>query len=477
MGTTSNRAFVSKIPANYVEATISHLLPSEVEIQRLDQAQLIALHKKITEYRRLIKADPVRFYKPNPGGQWDFMTLDDPTIRVLMFLAGNKSGKTTAGAIRMAEAMTGTMLWGHDWRKPISFPTPRYGCVFAEDFDSHTEVTLPAYLSWCPKKYIKNIVRNPAGHVVRIEHTNGSILFFRTYDQGSDKSEGKDWHIVWCDEPPPRSIYTAIFRGLVTLDGLLMITATLLKETWLFDEADKPFVRIFQGTIFDNSWISTAARDDLISTLNDEERDVRVSGKPISLVGVIYKEFQDQPPFIIPEQEFNSEWPIVMGLDPHERKPCYHLWTTITPDNELIIFDWALLKGDLNTIKAELEAIESRHWAPSRLVVMDPNRGRAKQINEQSWEQVYEEWGFQVLLGNDDLKIGHTMVHTYLQAKPKPRLRFTENCRGKGGPVYSLLRYAWDNWARSRGYSEKSVKEKPKDLNKDFADIIRYFCM
>jgi phage terminase large subunit-like protein len=477
----SRPLYVNKIPPQYVEKTLARLLPAADIINKMSPDELYKLHHKTEDLKKLIRADPVRFYMPNPGGQWDFMTLDDPAIKVLLFIAGNKTGKTTGGAIKMAEFMTGRVLWGHDFRGPQQFKVPCYGCVFAEDFDSHKEVTLPTYLSWCPKQDIKTVVKNPAGSVTHIEHKNGSILFFRTYDQGSDKAEGKDWDIVWTDEPPPRAIYTAIMRGLVTLNGSFMITATLLKEAWLFEENDKPFVRMFKSSIDDNPWISAEAKQNFIDSLSDEEREIRMSGNPITLAGLVYKEFSERPPFLIPEQEFPNDWPVVMGVDPHERKPLHILWATITPDNTIIVFDWALIKGTTDSIQAELNAKESHHTMPAVLCVMDPNRGKAKQIDDKSWEDVFTDYGYPVMFTEDNIRIGHTMVHNYLMHRVEkvlvPRLRFTDACRGKGGPVHHMTRYAWEDWQKKRGNESKAIKEKPKDLYKDFPDIIRYMCL
>lgn len=476
------QTFINKIPPDYVERTLARLLPPATEIEQLDPTQLYELHRKVGEYRKLIKTEPVKFYMPNPGGQWDFMTLDDPRIRVQLFIAGNKTGKTTAGAVKMAEFMAGQHLWGHDFRPAKTYKVPSYGCVFAEDFDSHKEVTLPNYLSWCPKALIKSINRNPAGSVVSIDHKNGAILFFRTYEQGGDKAEGKDWDVVWCDEPPPREVYTAVLRGLVTLNGVFFITATLLKETWLYDEAeDKNFVKSFGSSIEDNPWISDQARKDFIESLSDDEREVRASGKPVSLTGRVYKEFTESPPFLIPDQEFQNDWPVVMGVDPHERKPIHVLWATITPNSEIIVFDWALIKARvIEDIHQELISIEARHTMPAVLCVMDPNRGRARQLGDKSWEDVFNDFGYPVMFTEDNLKIGHTQVHTYLAPRDNPRrpaIRFTEKCRGKGGPVHQMLRYAWASWARRKSNVEKDVLEKPKETNKDFPDIIRYMCL
>src|SRR5712671_6013179 len=237
--------FVNKIPPDFADKTLARLLPGQDFIATATRDELIAIHNQAAQLRKAIIAEPVKYYIPNPGGQFDFMTCDDPNIRVKLFVAGNKTGKTTSGAIAMAEAMCGEMLWGHDFRTPLTCKVPCYGVVFAETLDNHQQVTFPAYMSWCPRRFIKKVKHDSQGHPVYIEHTNGSFLYFSSYEQGSDRAEGKDWHRVWCDEPPPRNIYTSVVRGLVTLNGQLIVTATLLKEAWLFDEAmENTFVRI-----------------------------------------------------------------------------------------------------------------------------------------------------------------------------------------------------------------------------------------
>jgi hypothetical protein len=51
-----------------------------------------------------------------------------------------------------------------------------------------------------------------------------------------------------------------------------------------------------------------------------------------------------------------------------------------------------------------------------------------------------------------------------------------ENLRGRGNPLAQLIRYSWDDWARGRRI-EKAPKEKPKELNKDFPDVVRYVAL
>jgi hypothetical protein len=56
-----------------------------------------------------------------------------------------------------------------------------------------------------------------------------------------------------------------------------------------------------------------------------------------------------------------------------------------------------------------------------------------------------------------------------------PRLFFFKNgCGGKGGPIYQMKRYSYDDMGDSH---EKNPNPKPKDLNKDFPDTVRYLVM
>ncbi len=284
---------------------------------------------------------------------------------------------------------------------------------------------------------------------------------------------------MWCDEPPPRDIYTAIFRGLVAKKGTFIIAATLLSETWLYDELDQPFVKSFEATMYDNQWLDAEGRANLEATLSDEERSIRIYGKPTNLSGLIYTSFKDASPYVIPQADrvwnVNKEepYPTILGIDPHERKPMYCEWGWLTPDNRIVWFDYALIPaGSLSEVFGQLASREKEHLTPTRLVVMDPNRGRAKQIDNRSWEEEFQERGYDVLLGIDDLNFGHSELREML-ATNSPQMQWMETCRGKGGPIYQMLRYTWDDYSRGVRF-ERDPKEKPRQRHKDFPDIHRY---
>lgn len=470
----------NKIPKGFKQAVLRRLLPPAADLARLDRAQLAKLLVYKDELEHLIETDPVRFFEPSPGAQHAFLTCWDtePDIHTVLFLAGNKAGKTTGGAILIGERLYGGPLWGRDQRT-VSWPVPSRGAVFAEDFESHSETIIPTIKSWFPRGFIKRTTFNNQGHITSVEFQNGSLLHCKTFAQGSDAAEGKDWDFVWFDEPPPRSLYTAALRGLVTRGGVALVTATLLKEPWLYDESERSSVRAYQSSIHDNPWLSSEAKMAFLDSLPDEEREVREYGKPVSLTGLVYRSFMDRPPHVIELDNLPTDCPYIIGVDPHERRPLYAEWAFLTPQGEVVWFDWICVRGDTETILQALREKESSHPRPPVLCIMDPNRGPAKQLNQTSWQEVFEAAGYDVLLGNDDMNIGHTAMYNYLKidkVSKRPKMMWSASCRGHGGPVYQMLRYSWDDWAAHTRHS-RDAKEKPKQAYKDFPDIHRYVAM
>jgi len=476
-------SFPSKFPLNYVEKTLARLLPTPEQVATLNKDQLVKLWTRKSQLKAEILANPTKFFIPNEGGQREYMEFDAPEIRGRYFFAGNKTGKTTATCIRVAEHMIGRPLWGPPGSKRrFNHPVPCIGVYYTEDFASHEQTIIPTYLTWCLRSEIlpNGLIRNQAGYISQIVHKNGSVLYFRTYDQGYEKAEGKDYHVAAFDEPPPRDTYTAVFRGLVALDGVLYIGATLLKEPWLYDELAHPFIRGFAADIYQNKWLAQRALEAFVSVLDETERLVRVEGKPLNLVGLIYPTFKDAEPFVVPhaipwDVYRERPYPIIMGVDPHERKPLHIMWAWVLPDNSILWFDWALIVNEsIDHVFKSLEQYDLKHDGRPVVCVMDPNRGPAVQLGGSSWQEEFEAHGYSVELGNDDLTFGHTKVRQVLNSG---MMRWTDQCRGVAGPIYQMGRYSWDDWQKTKTSQRRTLKEAPQEKYKDFPDVIRYVAM
>ena len=488
-GATTPDKFPSFVPPDFATRTLKRLLPGPDVIRTLNKGQLIDLARQRDELITLIGEDPVRFFQPSPGGQYDFLSEANPDIQGLYFFAGNKSGKTTGAAILVSENATGTPLWGRAQRLPgdllLEGRSPIRICAFCEDFSTHEETIVPTIFSWTPKHLFANrpLERGPSGNLTKIFYKNGSVIFLRTYDQGYAKAEGKDYDLVWCDEPPPREIYTAIFRGLVARKGRLIIAATLLSETWLYDDLDQPFIKLFEASSYDNPWLNAQARANFESLLDDDERAIRIQGRPSNLTGKIYPSFKDAPPYVVPlasqiwDPLREKPYPVIMAVDPHERKPLYCLWGWVTPQDRVVWFKWKLIPPSTLTEQFnDIRKCEAEFPEQSvKLVIMDPNRGSARQIDGRSWQEEFESRGYDVLLGEDNLNFGHSELRETLAnlVDRPPMMQWMETCRGRGGPIEQMLRYTWDDYGRTLKRN-RSLKEKPKDLYKDFPDLHRY---
>jgi len=477
-------------------------MPPIEDITRLDDDAIFKLAEEEALVRAYIQSDPAKFFVPNPGGQEQFMTYRSPPsgkdeIDGLFFFAGNKSGKTTACCMNLAEMMLGRPLWGGAGRRGAPYidkmggwisilgpgrTPPLKASYYTEDFNSHSETILPTYLTWCPRDEIAGISFSSAGNPEILTHKNKSQIFFHTYEQGDVKAEGKDSDLYVYDEPPPRDLYIATRRGLVTTNGKVMIGATLLKEPWLWDELGQPFIKGFEASIHENRWLDANAKERFLASLSDTERLSRELGKPSHLVGLIYPELKDQYPYVIPYEEtpwgIEQQWPVIMAVDPHERKPLHIVWGWVTPSDNIIWFDWMLVQNTsifdvFQTLKSREITHRGLRDGKSLLTIMDPNRGPARQLGGRSWEEEFRAHGYSVVLGDDDLDIGHSTLKNDIHFGKQT---WMDTCRGDGGPLYQMLRYTWDDW-RGRDRSTKAAKEKPRDQFKDFPDCFRYVSM
>lgn len=474
--------FPSRLPPNYADRVLARLMPSNDLIDKMTPDQARDLAVEIEKLRNDIERNPVKYFKPEPK-QLPYMTWDDPEIREHFFLAGNSSGKTTASAIMAAEHALGRALWGKDFRE-FSLRTPNRGCIFADDFTAHKETTIPHLFTWLPHSELASgncFGRGPTGAINEIYLKNRSIIYLRTYDQGYDKAEGKDYDWIWNDEPPPRDVYTAQGRGIAKTGGRRWISATLLSQAWLYDEGLRDDVQVFESSSFDNSWNNAKWWKNYAASLTDDEKATRIFGKPSSLSGMIYPGFRDDAPWVVPQVTYpwdverEEPWPVIMVVDPHERRPLFIIWGYVTPSNGILWFDWAHIpSGAISAVFKDIAKKEASHLAPCSMVVMDPNRGNTPQIDDRSWRQEFEEHDYNVMLGIDDIEFGHSQVREMLfPLDGKPTMQWMENCRGKNGPIYQMQRYVYMEWQRGSRI-EKEVRDKPNDKAKDFPDCHRY---
>jgi phage terminase large subunit-like protein len=168
------------------------------------------------------------------------------------FMAGNRVGKTRAGACEATYHLTGSYP---DWWVGKRFDHPVEGWAagstnqtvrdiiqaellgkLAPDKESRPEDPIGLGTGMIPADAIRAINRRSGGVKDSIEsayirHVSGgtSLLGFKTYDQGRRSFEGTGKHFVWVDEECPFDVYIEALTRTMTTKGIIYLTFTPLR--------------------------------------------------------------------------------------------------------------------------------------------------------------------------------------------------------------------------------------------------------
>lgn len=167
------------------------------------------------------------------------------------FIAGNRCGKTVAGAYEAALHLTGRYP---AWWQGARFSHPVEVWV-AGDTNQTTRDILQAELlgktvrqpgdspsaavglgtGMIPGDAIKSVTPKSgipnAYEQAFVAHASGgtSILGFKSYDQGRESFQGTSKHFIWLDEEPPLDVYMESLMRTMTTRGLVIVTWTPLR--------------------------------------------------------------------------------------------------------------------------------------------------------------------------------------------------------------------------------------------------------
>jgi phage terminase large subunit-like protein len=200
-------------------------------------------------FRRSLYVQHMKFFAATKG------------YREVMFMAGNRTGKTTAGAYAVTQWLTGRYA---DWWPGRRFDGP-VDVWAASDSSQTTRDILQAELlgpagsrgeGMIPADAIASLSPRTgvpdAVEMVWVKHVDGgkrySTLQYKSYDQGREKWQGTGKDVVWLDEAAPQDIYSEALVRTLTRNGLVMITFTpvegLTDLVASFLEGDNKAVRI-----------------------------------------------------------------------------------------------------------------------------------------------------------------------------------------------------------------------------------------
>lgn len=270
----------------------------------MDKATLLMLKR---ERLRRIKTDGLDQWCPYPKQQLFVDSILQGKAKENWFIAGNRTGKTDAGAyVGSIMARFGPQDDNHLWdpRKGVysairSYPTS--GWVVALDFPMSRDIVQPKYFDngyvppgctpFIPDHEIDSwSIKN---QILRLK--NGSIIGFKSADSKRKKFQGteKDW--IHFDEEPPYDIYKESVIRIGSRPLRVFGTCTILPPegtvggiSWLYSDKIDPYlagkiedVELFGASIYDNPHLmeTEIKRLESIYPEGSADRRIRLEGE------------------------------------------------------------------------------------------------------------------------------------------------------------------------------------------------------
>lgn len=400
---------------------------------------------------------------------------------------GNRSSKTFTCEKEFVFRMC---LKTHPFTKEVFRVGARHGRILAQDYSIHEKKHLPEMYEWIPTKVLAYGRSEPTkrmawdksydsrNHLLHL--TGDSWIDFQTYEQDSSKGESVDLDIWFADEEIPEDWYAACNSRIITRNGVgIMGVTPLYGLTWAmrFLDSVNPNVEVFKWGIRDNPHNSTKAINDFLADVSPLEREARENGDFIEFKGIRYKQLNPQVHLLQESKQPQHYWPVVMALDPHQRKGTAITWAYVDPSDTVVFFDEMEVQGTVQDVIEAIRKREESHGAPTQLRLIDPAAN--KQISGFGSDITtlgeFERAGMGFTLAYN-AEAGYSIVEEFLKydktkevsALNRPSVYFTKDCPKTW---YSMTHLMWDEYKFGNNHDPK---ERVKDKDKDFADAVRY---
>ena len=325
----------------------------------------------------------------------------------------------------------------------------------------------------------------------------GFILDVMSYEQDKAEMAGPTIGLLAWNEPMPEALW---LEGLARLrkGGLCLVAMTSLKdEPWVVDKilgkADGGNIRVLYSDVEENckehginGTLDHDQIEKILAQYDPDEREARKTGKPLSLSGRIYKDF-DRAVHVAKEEIVPPDGGVshYLVVDPAIGKPLsiilayadatgavniYKEWPDFdfegSKDSNLSVRDYAEIIKGLEAGKTVEARILDRHFGSVR-----------RTLGGLTLKQEFAEQGldfidsYMVGEGVPEVETGILKVKDYLRydkSKPldglnRPKVLISPSCRNTIA--------AFERWGRNPDTG------KPKEQYKDFADVVRYLLM
>lgn len=469
------------------------------ELQGKSREELLQLANNAIKLKEALKSKRQEVYLQNAhSGQIEF---HKDTHRIRLVLAGNRGGKSAGGVNEFAWFNTGT----HPFQK---CKVPIKSAIVLQDFENHCKnIIEPKIREWINPNDILRIERNQSQAIKKIYWKSGSTTDVYSHEQSLKIFEGSDYDLVWFDEPPPRKIWTALWRGCTDRGGRMFLTGTPLASPWLYREYKRvkdnndPLTSVIVFDTYKNAKnlgegdeaLGIKRIDELASQYTDDERHARLNGGFVEVQGLIFKNWS-QKIHLIDSFEIPHSWEIWESIDPHPHKPWAVAYIAIAPNGAKILIRGVYIEGVLDEIANQILLL--RHESLNIQKNLQPRIVKTIIDNASSvplWSRSYQDPTASRVSVREELEslIGPKVGGPRIQVAPKnvsqkidilKRWLHTRSRNGKERADFYVLKnedssnfvdeiesYIWDRFRKADG---DELKVKPVKKNDDLIDAV-----
>ncbi len=333
------------------------------------------------DIRILNEYEGILAFQPTQQSKW----LINSTAQVVFLCSGNRGGKTYGVAM---DWIVAPILGIHPTRNITpdeKFRVIRVACEVLPGEDKENEASSSAYgpiRALLPASLIKKDVTARSKNMIVKSPLGGKdiVIEFVSYNQTEQRQAGVDRWLVWCDEAPSITFWQESTARLMNSGGPLILTYTPVAggHGWVFDNVyenasrilrtkhvrdrillrtgeDKPEIEklndlnhtdVIVCSTYDNPILNPDNIEAKSHGLDEESIDARLFGLFRELGGSIYKKFSmnchviDEPEFFMDGLP-PANWKHFRSVDWHTREPVAIVWASLSPDDELFIWQEA----------------------------------------------------------------------------------------------------------------------------------------
>jgi phage terminase large subunit-like protein len=321
-----------------------------------DQA-VLELTKSVYQKVRYNRIDA---YDPYPYQTKFHETGANANQRLLM--AANRIGKSYCGSMELSYHLTGIYP---EWWKGRVYSQPIIAWAGGVSNETTRDIVQFELLGspddpeafgagTVPRDKIVKTERKPgvpnAKSVALIRHVTGgnSSLFFKAYEMGVEKWQGRSVDCIWLDEEPSRDIYSQAVTRTLDRKGMVYMTFTpeagmtetvasfmnnlqsgqaLVNATW--DDASEK-VKSMNG---ESGHLNEVVMEQILSSYSPHEREMRRYGRPSIGSGLVFPIQEDK--IMTDPINLEKHWPRIAAIDFGWDHPTAVVWCAVDRDEDI----------------------------------------------------------------------------------------------------------------------------------------------